>query len=109
MSTNCVLTNTRYGPAELQLPFGETDCVRNFTCQDFETMMYFDVTCPGTMKIYTYKQDVTYDWSCTMYSDGCVYTYSYSETITNTWTENGNCAMPGGRSCCPPDSMVING
>lgn len=108
MNADCVLTNTKYGPAELQLPFEEgIPCVRHFTCQDFNTMAYFNVECHGTMKRYTYKQDVTYDWSCTMYSDGCVYTYSYSETITNTWTENGECAMPGGRSCCPSDSMLI--
>ena len=113
MNVNCVLTNTTYGPIEgPHPPYDlETDCVRNFTCQSLNAQPpdwgYFDVTCPGKMSILNYTQNITYSWSCTMYSDGCVYTYSYDEPTTIAWTENGPCGMPNGRSCCPDDSFVI--
>ena len=106
MRVDCVITNTRQGPVEL-VDTSTEDCQRDFTCQDNNTGNTTTVTCDGTKTIYNYKQNVSYDWSCVMYSDGCVYRYSYTENTTNTWSEEGACAMPGGRSCCPDGTSPV--
>lgn len=107
-SVDCTLANTRYGQKELTKTTQE-DCVHDFTCEYVDTGWQTQVQCPGKMNVYHYKQDVFYDWNCVMRSDGCVYTYSYTETVPITWTENGYCTMENGRSCCPDYSMPIGG
>lgn len=106
MNSDCILVGETKGQTQL-VKTTQVACTRDFTCQSVTNMGYYNVTCNGTKTIYHYKQDVTYYWSCTVYSDGCVYTYSYSEKVPNTWTEDGVCAMPGGRACCLNGDMLI--
>ena len=106
MNVDCVLTNSTKGPARL-VNITQVYCERYFTCQSVTNMAYYNVTCPGTRNIHHYSQDITDTWVCTMYSDGCVYTYSFTDNWTNTWTEPLGCAMPGGRACCGNGDLLI--
>ena len=107
-SVDCIVTNTSEGEKELVETTTE-DCMHDFTCEYVDTGWQTQVRCPGKMNVYHYKQVITYSWSCTMYSDGCSYTYTYDEPVTINWTENGYCIMENGRSCCPDYSLPVGG
>ena len=107
-STECNLVGSETGPKEL-VSTTQQDCVHDFTCQYSDTGWITNVQCPGKMNVYHYKQVVTNSYICVQEAD-CIYlTYPSSEKITNTWTENGNCIMSNGRSCCPDFSLPIGG
>jgi hypothetical protein len=106
-STTCYITSSTPGEKKL-VDTKIEDCQRDFTCQYQDTGWQTQVKCPGKMKVYHYEQEVTNNWSCTVYFDRCSYTYSYTEKVTNTWTENGDCEMGGdGSSCCPDGSLPV--
>lgn len=105
-STECVLLSSTPGEEKI-VDTTEEDCNRDFTCKSMTNGGYYNVTCPGKMTVYHYEQEVTNNWSCTAYFDGCSYTYSYTEKVTNTWTKNFPCGMPGGTACCADGDMLI--
>lgn len=106
MNYDCVVTSVTQGRSRI-LRERHDPCTRDFTCQSVTSMAYYNVTCPGTKQIITWQRVDTWNWRCTMYSDGCVYTYTYSENVTETWDSVYPCSMPGGRACCLPGDMLI--
>lgn len=103
---DCTIASTEPGEKKL-VKTTQEDCVHDFDCEYVDTGWITHVKCPGKMNVYHYKQEVTNHYSCESYSDGCTYYYTYDEKVTNTWTENGYCEMPDGRSCCPDYSMPM--
>jgi hypothetical protein len=107
-STECNLVGSVPGEKEL-VDTTQEDCMHDFTCEYADTGWQTNVQCHGKMNVYHYKQVVTNYYICVQKSD-CIYlTYPDSEKVTNTWTENGNCIMQNGRSCCPDGSLPIGG